>query len=205
MQPFIDAMPTIQDFYLKAHQDERVHLPCSYCTTANAKGKNVTFRCKDCFLHPPSCQSCFLDLHRYLPFHHIEEWNGQYFEQRCLQDISFVFYPRHFGTRCPNRASDSSPRPLTICASNGIHEVLVLYCMCQGSGTHSDQLFNCQFFPATLADPKSCFTFELLNQYHIHSCVSKKAAYDYFRALLHLTDNILPKQQPVSLSLLAWI
>ncbi|KDQ49016.1 hypothetical protein JAAARDRAFT_144062 [Jaapia argillacea MUCL 33604] len=51
------------------------------------------------------------------------------------------------------------------------------------------------YFPATLKQPSTVFTFSLLNHFHPSTLQSKVAAYDYFIVLKHLSNNAFPASQ----------
>ena len=59
------------------------------------------------------------------------------------------------------------------------------------------QLLRSQLFPATVDQPTTAFTFNVLREYHIHSLESKKSAYSYMGALRRLTDNTFTLDVPV--------
>ncbi|KAJ7598232.1 hypothetical protein C8J56DRAFT_1091442 [Mycena floridula] len=188
LQPFLDIKDKIQSFYLSTHGDSRVNRPCPHCQT----GAAALYRCVDCWLQASCCKACIVERHRLSPFHHLEYWNGTFFSRLLLRDINMTLYLGHSGQRCPHRNPEQVGRRLTVIHTNGVHKILVLLCMCQYAGSDTDQLFGVQLFPGTLTHPKTCFTFDVLNQFHIHTNESKKAAYDYHGALQRLTDNVFP-------------
>jgi hypothetical protein len=55
-----------------------------------------------------------------------------------------------------------------------------------------------RLFPATIEQPATTFTFNLLKQFHVHCFESKKSAFDYIGALRRLTNNVRTDLVPVS-------
>ncbi|TFK35116.1 hypothetical protein BDQ12DRAFT_726248 [Crucibulum laeve] len=51
------------------------------------------------------------------------------------------------------------------------------------------QLLRAGLFPSTTLRPVMAFTFEVLDQFHLHHLESKESAYDFIGALWRLTDN----------------
>ncbi|KAJ7595288.1 hypothetical protein C8J56DRAFT_1115038 [Mycena floridula] len=188
MQPFIDIKDHIQSFYITTHADSRTANPCSECCS----GDMSSYRCSDCWLRLPCCASCIVKQHELMPFHHIEEWTGQFFRRILLRDLGVLLCLGHNGARCSNCIATHPGRRLTVVHTNGVHKLHVLFCMCKDAVSESDQLFHAQLFPGTLTLPQTAFTFDVLNQFHIHTNESKKAAYDFHGALQRLTDNVFP-------------
>ncbi|RDX39433.1 hypothetical protein OH76DRAFT_1367526 [Lentinus brumalis] len=65
-------------------------------------------------------------------------------------------------------------------------------CRCPSFLPWLDQLLLAQLFPASLNQPKSAFTFEVMSDAHLDTLTSKKSAYDYVRKLRRRTDNWCP-------------
>ncbi|KAK7025934.1 hypothetical protein VNI00_015849 [Paramarasmius palmivorus] len=51
------------------------------------------------------------------------------------------------------------------------------------------QLLSSQWYPATAKVPQTCFTFRLLEHFHMMTLVGKITSYDYYRGLEKLTNN----------------
>lgn len=66
-----------------------------------------TLRCKQCFTSHLLCHSCCLTAHHLLPWHRLEQWNGNCFVPAELIDLGFVLYLGHNGVRCPNAPPSS--------------------------------------------------------------------------------------------------
>ncbi|KAL6310199.1 hypothetical protein BKA93DRAFT_700311, partial [Sparassis latifolia] len=59
-------------------------------------------RCSDCFDAPLLCEPCTVRVHRWNPFHHIQRWQGSYFECKTLFDIGLILFLGHHGRPCPH-------------------------------------------------------------------------------------------------------
>lgn len=96
----------------------------------------------------------------------------------------------------------SNPVPahskMRVLHNNGIHEVSLYYCGCERALPNHIQLLRRGLFPASQINPKTCATFELLNQLHLLSLTSKASTYDFYRMLEKSTNNTgvqLPKSR----------
>jgi CxC2 like cysteine cluster associated with KDZ transposases len=83
--------------------------------------------------------------------------------------------------------------------TNGIHQVHIKYCCCELPSKYSNtlQLAQSRLFPATMECPETAFTFDVLNDFHLHSLTSKKAVMDYTDALWKHTNSAFPHNVPV--------
>lgn len=82
-------------------------------------------------------------------------------------------------------------------ASTGIHQRQVKWCQCPNAPEHHIQLFQMQFFPATLQCPSTAFTFNVLDQFYIEAMECKTAAHNFFSKLRRITNNAFPASVPV--------
>ncbi|KAJ3964940.1 hypothetical protein EV361DRAFT_975265 [Lentinula raphanica] len=98
----------------------------------------------------------------------------------------------HGGVCCPNA---TEPLLMNLVDVNGIHATRVTFCQCID---HSKwrQLFDANFFPATVDQPQTAFTFELLHHWTILNLQSKITAHHYVAALRHQTDNVFTGNVP---------
>ncbi|KAL1739019.1 hypothetical protein HDZ31DRAFT_50063, partial [Schizophyllum fasciatum] len=79
----------------------------------------------------------------------------------------------------------------TIIHVNGLHSCSVDFCACANAlkaGDDIDQLLRRGLFPATVRDPQTCCTFEVLKHYTALSLQGKTTQYDYYMALHGQTD-----------------
>lgn len=115
-----------------------------------------------------------------------------------LQHLGFLLHLGHHGDRCPNLSSTTTrPQIIVVGHTNGFHKISVHFCHCEGAASEAIQLMEQKFFPATMTQPESMFSFGLLENYHAHSLISKKSMYDYHAALVNLTNAAFPQEVPV--------
>ncbi|KAI5997598.1 hypothetical protein EDD15DRAFT_2364364 [Pisolithus albus] len=70
-------------------------------------GKDGVYRCTDCMHQPLFCTDCCRILHEAHPFHRIQQWTGEFFEDSALHMTGFQLYLGHNGAPCPS----ASPGP----------------------------------------------------------------------------------------------
>ncbi|KAF8834688.1 hypothetical protein BDN67DRAFT_868888, partial [Paxillus ammoniavirescens] len=59
------------------------------------------YRCLGCFSQPLFCTQCCQKQHYMLPFHHIKQWTGTFFEDLSLCLADMVLHLGHHGQPCP--------------------------------------------------------------------------------------------------------
>ncbi|KAI1783076.1 hypothetical protein LXA43DRAFT_977289 [Ganoderma leucocontextum] len=159
--------------------------------------------------HPLSCHACTVRDHANLPFHRIkvshfahyapycasgmiQHWNGVTFEKTNLKAIglSVQLGHQHDGAPCSN------PIPVrdnfTVLHVNGHHPLRVSMCGCDQAarvGSQIQQLLRGDLWPTTDAELNTCFSFVLLEHYHIMSLQGKISMYDYYQSLERMMDN----------------
>ncbi|KAJ7581288.1 hypothetical protein C8J56DRAFT_793853 [Mycena floridula] len=147
------------------------------------------FRCNDCFNHGLLCQTCIVNQHHGRPLHIVEYWDAQlgFFHRVSLKSLGLTLQLGH---------SDSSPcfmsqptKSFIILHSNGIHEVQVNFCGCNGALGHVAQLMRQRLYPATVDQPNTTATFACLDEGLAHSYSSQETSYEYYKVLENLTDN----------------
>ncbi|KAJ3772331.1 hypothetical protein FB446DRAFT_643696 [Lentinula raphanica] len=154
-------------------------------------------RCFSCTQRAPLCRRCWVQAHINQPFHWAHVWSERRGYFTC-QDISTVLPEDsgislgHSGERCPQA---SEPILMTIADVNGIHATKVWFCQCAGYSRWR-QLFDIDIFPATVTQPQTGFTFELLRHWTILNLQSKITAHHYVAALRRQTDNVFTGNVP---------
>lgn len=166
-------------------------LECSVCSAPTPE----LYRCLNCTHTPLYCHSCIVSVHQRLPFHKIEKWNSSFFEAATLHSLGYVLHTGHNGNPCPSVLPDTSK--LVIVSSSGIHTTNVSWCTCQGL-SHSKQLMNLRFYPATRQHPQTAFTYEVLDHYLVDKTTCKATAHGFYEKLRLLTDPINGAKLPVS-------
>lgn len=137
----------------------------------------------------------------------LQEWNGAFFEKRQLKNLGLRVQLGHGGRPCPCPLPGSSD--FVIMHVNGVHRVNVDFCDC-GSAENSSphprvQLLRMAWFPATFERPKTAFTFDLLKLFHKVTLQGKTTLYDFYLAILQVSDSLELDKSTVSkyLSLLS--
>ncbi|KAJ7035891.1 hypothetical protein C8F04DRAFT_954397 [Mycena alexandri] len=165
-----------------------------------ACGAVALFRCPECTVTTTVCAVCLVKMHPNHHIHHVERWDGAGFVRVRLFDLKHEVHLGHQGFPCPQapKDDDGQPRPtsgreMVIVDTNGIHKARVFFCHC-GIPRKRDrfQLAEAGLFPGTVETPGTAFTFEVLDNFHVHNLTSKKTARDYYRALQKLTDGAFP-------------
>ncbi|KAF9502956.1 hypothetical protein BS47DRAFT_1266499, partial [Hydnum rufescens UP504] len=137
------------------------------CPSCQLPGLSGMYRCIECFNHQILCKDCCVLQHEHLPLHHINVWNGDFFECTTLATMGLKIYLGH--TDCLMR---KSPASFTIIHTNGIHHVDVVFCGC-----------------ATIHQPQMCATFVIFNHFHLQMLQSKLLANHFIAAIERETDN----------------
>jgi hypothetical protein len=192
MDIFAAHLDTLQSIILshQYHQDVNKKCPCG--------AETASYRCEECFDPPMLCKSCIISAHIKTPLHHIGEWSGTHFNRTSLFALGASLCLGHSGDKCRHRLPGPG-RSTVVVHTNGIHQVRIEYCRCELPSEYSDalQLAQSRLFPATMERPETAFTFDVLNDFHLHSLTSKKAVMDYVDALRKHTNSAFPHNVPV--------
>ena len=88
---------------------------------------------------------------------------------------------------------------LTIVLSTGIFTHSVRWCNCTKSPEQYVQhLLHAKLLPASFKNPKTAFTFEVLDHFRIDALECKTAAMNFMSKLSRITNEAFPSQVPVS-------
>lgn len=137
--------------------------------------------------------------HKGFPLHNIEEYNGSFFQKSALASLGLRIHLLHEGSKCPNIIqNDYDGTECLIGHTNGFHKIRVSFCNCPNHPSKVDQLVIENLFPASVDDPRTLFTFQILKDFHLQTRISKKSAYDYLRAIRRKTDGALVNNVSVS-------
>ncbi|KAJ7899713.1 hypothetical protein B0H13DRAFT_2336971 [Mycena leptocephala] len=155
--------------------------------------KNVDgplFKCTECgeFLQ---CKTCCIERHGLTPLHLLKEWTGDHWRATTLRDLGLVYQLGHEGLPCVFPASET--RSMTVIHTNGIHQIRYKYCLCTRSQTLGDnhnlsQLLRNTWFPATVTDPTTCATFNVLNLFRLLNVVGNVNCHDFIGTLERMMD-----------------
>jgi hypothetical protein len=194
MGAFASKFLILQESILLKSYHKDIGSPC------RCGNKAALFRCagqESCFSGRLHCATCIVQQHKWLPFHHIEQWNGKTFVRHSLKELGYVLYLGHCGEKCDNLSERTLPRQMVIVHTNGFHMMLVHFCYCRNALSEPIQLCDEQLFPATLLQPRTAFTFSVLDNCHIHTLSSKKPMGDFHDALVKMTSPAFPQDIPV--------
>ncbi|KAG1765578.1 hypothetical protein EDD22DRAFT_845369 [Suillus occidentalis] len=199
---FIADYLAYQDLYLEIILESGQFICKGMCESC--QDIEATFSCVTCTEDHGWCCPCIIKSHHSLPFHKIQLWIGKCFMDITLTNLGFVWYLGHGGKPCPQyKASllyngdieallhDTSP--VTIVHSFGVLIHNVAWCHCQGSiPIQHLQLLRAGLFPVSSTQPKTAFTFEVLDHFLIDSLECKTSARSFFEKLTRLTNNRFP-------------
>jgi len=92
-----------------------------------------------------------------------------------------------------------SQSDLTIVSSTGIFTRSVRWCNCTKSPDQYVQLLlRAKLFPASFKNPKTAFTFEVLDHFRLDALECKTAAMNFMSKLGRITNEAFPSRVPVS-------
>lgn len=95
-------------------------------------------------------------------------------------------------------AHSGSRSTLTIIASTGIFKRSIRWCHCAKSSKQYVQLLlRAKLFPASFKNPKTAFTFEVLDQFRLDALECKTAAMNFMSKIGRITNEAFPSQVPV--------
>ena len=125
-----------------------------------------------------------------------QKWAGEFFVRVSLFDLGVTYQLGHDGGPCliPSRTFE-----LTVFNMSGVQRVRIKYCHCSKPYIPSRrQLFNIDWFPATIRQPGTVFTFPLLDYLHELQTRSKLNLYDYHATQVSLENPCELKPKIVS-------
>lgn len=111
-----------------------------------------------------------------------------YFFKRPLRELGQRIQLGHWpGDSCV------APQPghsgFVVIHDNGIHNVEVDFCGCEGRTEPYLQLLQFGWYPASDERPQTAATFSVLDNFHLQTLQAKTTAYDFYSVLERLTDN----------------
>ncbi|KAK7017008.1 hypothetical protein VNI00_018771 [Paramarasmius palmivorus] len=160
------------------------------CVRCNEAGKDQ-YRCRVCMGSELLCKECIMHVHESRPLDIIEKWNGSFFERCTLKSLGYIL---QIGD-CPNGACKQphqSKLGFVIVDIDSIQEVALQYCGCRVTsiaGTSWEQLIRKKLYPATTVEPRTAFTFRMLEFFHDLMLQGKVSVYDFYHALETRTDG----------------
>ncbi|KAI6100513.1 hypothetical protein F5141DRAFT_1204836 [Pisolithus sp. B1] len=183
---------------------------CELCSEAEG-----SVQCMYCAGVHAWCSPCTIKVHRNLPFHKVQRWNGAHYQPTSLMDLGFLWHIGHGADPCPCNWSDPDPEEsgyvtgdgpsnhrkssqfwMTIVHTEGIFSHEVSVCKCPGSDPndwHLDLLHQ-RLFPASISKPKTAFTFDVLDHFLIDALECKTSAMSFYQKLKRFTNNAYPER-----------
>ena len=119
-----------------------------------------------------------------------------------LQDEYEAASDRHqlgFGSSNPGRNDDSGNPIISVIDRSGVHEIGVGWCCCPEAPEHDMQMMMAGLFPATFQNPKTAFTFQVLEDFHLDNLECKTTPSQFFSRLRRLTNDEFPNTVPVGI------
>jgi len=102
-----------------------------------------------------------------------------------------------FGSSRPGQNDKDGNPVLTIIDRSGIHEIGVRWCCCPNAPERDMQLMAAGLFPATFRNPKTAFTFRVLEEFHLDNLECKTTPGQFISRLRRLTSEEFPNTVPV--------
>ena len=119
-----------------------------------------------------------------------ESQDGSHEEHDTAADLSF-------GGSKPGRYDSNGHPIITVVDRSGVHEIGVNWCRCPEAPEHDMQLMMTGLFPATFRNPKTAFTFRVLEDFHLDNLECKTTPSQFFSRLKRLTNDGFPNTVPV--------
>jgi hypothetical protein len=101
-----------------------------------------------------------------------------------------------FNHGCGRHDKEGNPM-MTIIDRSGVHEIGVSWCSCPEAPERDLQLMMAGLFPATFHNPKTAFTFRVLEEFHLDNLECKTTPSQFFSRLRRLTNDEFPNAVPV--------
>jgi CxC2 like cysteine cluster associated with KDZ transposases len=102
-----------------------------------------------------------------------------------------------FCTSKPRRQETEGKPIMTVVDRSGVHEIGISWCCCPEAPERDMQLMMAGLFPATFHNPKTAFTFRVLEDFHLDNLECKTTPSQYFSRLRRLTNDEFPNTVPV--------
>lgn len=86
---------------------------------------------------------------------------------------------------------------ITVIDRSGIHEIGVRWCCCPDAPERDMQLMAAGLFPASFRNPRTAFTFRVLEEFHLDNLECKTTPSQFFSRIRRLTSDEFPNTVPV--------
>jgi hypothetical protein len=98
------------------------------------------------------------------------------------------------------RQQHSDVDKIVVIASTGILKRSVKWCRCPNAPDKYIQLLRSSLFPATFTNPKTVFTFEVLDHFRLDALECNTSALNFMSKLTRRTNEIFPETVPVGIN-----
>ena len=102
-----------------------------------------------------------------------------------------------FGSSKPGKHDKDGNPIVTIIDRSGVHEIGIKWCCCLNAPERDMQLMMAGLFPATFRNPKTAFTFRVLEEFHLDNLECKTTPSQFMSRLKRLTNDEFPNVVPV--------
>jgi len=114
----------------------------------------------------------------------------------CLTVVDREAFEPGFGSKAGKNDKDGNP-VITIIDRSGAHEIGIRWCCCLDAPGRDMQLMAAGLFPATFRNPRTAFTFQVLEEFHLDNLECKTTTSQFFSCLKRLTSRKFPNAVPV--------
>ncbi len=96
-----------------------------------------------------------------------------------------------------SKPEQNSNPVITIIDRSGVHEIGVRWCCCPDAPEQDMQLMAAGLFPASFRNPRTAFTFQVLEEFHLDNLECKTTPSQFFSRIRRLTSDEFPNTVPV--------
>ena len=122
----------------------------------------------------------------------LEDSSGDILADECPEAAEKGLFQLGFGSPIRSQDDKFGGPVITIIDRSGIHEIGVRWCCCINAPEHDIQLMTAGLFPATFRNPKTAFTFRVLEEFHLDNLECKTTPSQFFSRLRRLTSDEFP-------------
>ena len=198
------------DVYEAMHEREAgPHLGrCTHPACVPVDGGVQLYRCTACFNAPVFCAEHIVAAHAAVPFHVLESWSAEdgCWVRTSLRPLNMALALGHQGLTCPftqlPAAKKAATSTLTVVSDHGIFPLDITFCQCKHKGrsdnSHALQLIRSGLWPASWKQPRTVYTMAVMEHFRSLSAVAHVNAYDFYKHLASLFDDLPPDETKVS-------
>ena len=203
---------------LAGHAPSNSSRVCQICRT----GRTADWRCRDCSSADDLCDVCVVERHSFNLCHRVQRWGGTYFQDSFLAQAGLCLHLGNQGRPCVCRPGDWSAETLasaaqinapaltdpnfnqafeingyhlpilTIVSRTGLHRLPVAWCTCPSAQSKDLQLLSLCLFPGSQRDPRTAYTFNLLDYLVLDNLETKTSARAFAAKVQRLTSPYFP-------------